>query len=559
MQITSGSFPGYLNFGAALSIRSQRTQPVPSTPATSGASRRDLDAITQRLRRATTSLQDVLRIRDRSRPPRAAAVSGMALTALRTQPTSARLVSTNEINTVATSFTPRGPSFTGSSSALPTIGGIYDGDQGDDTLTFTVSSGGVVGLLAARIQVRDGQNQLIQTLNFGLGYQAGTELVLTNGLKVSLASGSLAAGDSFQVQVSTTTGSTVAPDNPFDGTRNAYANFDPGLTVQAGSFLVNGATITVAADDTLHGVLAKINDSAAGVTARFDAVTERIELVQDTPGSAAGITFGSDSSGFLAATKLTGASPTPGLDDERRLPIAQVAALAGITSGSFTVNGVQITIDVLVDSLTDIVARIDEQATTVGASLDATQRVRLTATDGGSLTVDDGNTAFFATVGITSGTFFATEGRKGKPAFVDPRALRDRLDEFGRALEDLFATTFASNTQPAATFVQGKVRGALAAAFGAASDTTVSARTPLQAHGLTLHLDAAADTVFDVDTSTLRRALTRNAKDLATLLGDKRTDTGITGRLTSLLPALEADLLRFFGPSTGTRTLDLLA
>ena len=52
--------------------------------------------------------------------------------------TQASLRSTEEINAVPTSYTPFRTGFSGASTALATIGGVYDGDQGTDTLTFQV-------------------------------------------------------------------------------------------------------------------------------------------------------------------------------------------------------------------------------------------------------------------------------------------------------------------------------------------------------------------------------------------------------------------------------------
>lgn len=559
MRISSGTFPSSFDFGASLSIRAARTRAAGNATLadTAGASRRTLDAISQRLQRAAEALQDVLGVRARGTRARPAAVVGSTLTSLRIQPTAARLTSTTEINGVATSFTPRGPSFAGSSSATPTIGGVYDGDQGDGALRFVASSGGIVGLTPVQIQVRNGQNQLVQTLGFGFGYSAGSPRTLNNGLTMSLGGGTVAAGDSFEVAVSVTTGSTVAIANPFNGTRNANPNFDPGVTVQAGTFAVNGTSIAVAASDSIQSVLARITASAAGVTASFNAVTEQLELVQKSSGSAAHITLGSDSSGFLAATKLTGAVATPGLDDERTLALAEVAAFAGVTSGSFTLNGVQVAVDVLTDSIDDLVARIDSQLDDVDASFDGKQRrLRLTATDGGSLAIENDTTGLLTRVGIATGTIEAIEGKSGKPAFQKPRDVRARLEEFGRALEDLFGARYSSAASPAAAFVQGKVRTALATAFRDATGRTVADQQPLQAHGLTFHLAPTADAVFDFDTTALRRATERDARELAALLAGTSND-GITGRLGDLFDSLDGDLRRLFGASTGS--VDVLA
>ena len=55
-------------------------------------------------------------------------------------------------------------------------------------------------------------------------------------------------------------------------------------------------------------MVAKITASAADVTASFDAATDSVVLTENTAG--AGLVVGNDTSGFLAATKLAGATPT---------------------------------------------------------------------------------------------------------------------------------------------------------------------------------------------------------------------------------------------------------
>ena len=128
------------------------------------------------------------------------------------------------------------------------------------------------------------------------------------------------------------------PTKAFNGTAANDPRFETGNTVTAGSFDVNGATITVNADDTINSVLAKISASGAGVTASFDATREKVVLTQTTAGSSEPITLENDTSGFLAATKLDVFSAIPGgdLTDEAADPINTVAKLSGITTGNST-------------------------------------------------------------------------------------------------------------------------------------------------------------------------------------------------------------------------------
>lgn len=73
-----------------------------------------------------------------------------------------------------------------------------------------------------------------------------------------------------------------------------------------GEFIINGVSITYnASTDTLQNVLARINASAAGVTATYDAVNDRFVLANKTGGDV-GIALQDVTGNFLAATGLSG-------------------------------------------------------------------------------------------------------------------------------------------------------------------------------------------------------------------------------------------------------------
>jgi len=86
-------------------------------------------------------------------------------------------------------------------------------------------------------------------------------------------------------------------------------------TVTAGTFQINGTTITItdSSTETLSDVLAAINSSDAGVTASFDASTDTIRVISDTLGSRT-VDFTDGTSGFLAAAYLDTANQTAGTD-----------------------------------------------------------------------------------------------------------------------------------------------------------------------------------------------------------------------------------------------------
>jgi flagellar hook-associated protein 1 FlgK len=93
---------------------------------------------------------------------------------------------------------PTASSLTGASPPTISVSGIYTGTQ-NQTFDFTVVGTGSVGNGNLQIEVRNGAAELIATLNVGSGYAAGDELDLGNGIKISLSTGDLNNGDTFEV------------------------------------------------------------------------------------------------------------------------------------------------------------------------------------------------------------------------------------------------------------------------------------------------------------------------------------------------------------------------
>jgi hypothetical protein len=325
---------------------------------------------------------------------------------------------------------------------------------------------------------------------------AGATLVLEGDTSGFLAAAAVSVGAA---------GSRVNADAAFNGTGLNAPLLDPGASVGAGSFTVNGVTIAVAANDTLNSVLARITASAAGVTASFDAATETVRLTASRAG-ASPITAGNDTSGFLAAVKLDAtAASTPGtstLDSA----LATHAVFASVTSGALTVNGVAITIDPSVDTLAGVVAAVNG-LDGVAASLDSTTgRVTIQAErPGGDLEVSDG-TGLLAALDIPSGRI------QGRPAAVrtvevaaytraqdDPRAAATSVAQaIGSVNGVLDALSRASGASPV---VRDAVLSALREAVATVADGSVSGLSVSRA-------DTGARLVVDVE--ALATALARD-------------------------------------------------
>ncbi|MDH3767921.1 MAG: hypothetical protein OES99_05660 [Gammaproteobacteria bacterium] len=228
----------------------------------------------QRVKHATKALNELddllARAKIQQRSGTASVISpGLNLGVIET---AATLNSTEEINTATTSYTPFGPVFTGGggSDALPTLSGVYDGSNGDDTLRFKVTRTGTHTVSRIDVKVYNSVGDRLDTIRINANHPLDREYTLSNGLIFTLGAGTLVKNDDFYMNVYANTPSAVDPDKAFDGIRDDRPNFDHGLAVTAGSFDVNGETIDVYANDTINTVVDRITASAAGVDAVYD-------------------------------------------------------------------------------------------------------------------------------------------------------------------------------------------------------------------------------------------------------------------------------------------------
>jgi hypothetical protein len=453
------SFKAALNIRPALSSR--------QAPLRSGLGDEKLAGLALSLRRVTDIVRQATAY---AMIQGATAGSAASLTSssarLSSSGAAARLTSSEEINgTRTTSFTAHESKFARGSTSSSTITGSYNGDQGNDTLTFHVAKGGVVGSSPVEIDVRDGSGKLIETVTLTADeVQDGKKdkknpqsksvprsVELSNGLTVNLSKGRVAEGDSFKVDVSVDEG-RVDPDKKFGGRRDDGPGFEDGKSVKSGAFEINGNRITVEKNDSINSVLTKINESGAGVTAKFDRSTERVVLTQDTAGSAGKIDLGRDSSGFFNAVKLSANDIKSGTDDERTLAISKVSAFKGVQSGSFVINGERFSIDVDQDSLDDVITRINNADLGVTARFNAaSSSFSLESTNMESFTVSGGDTGLLSALGVSSGEYKSVEGSPG--VSVQPagsRQLWSRLEEFAKVISDVLISSSAETiTSPA--------------------------------------------------------------------------------------------------------------
>ncbi len=559
MSTISGMFAatGPITFAAPQSARTAVRSSSSSSASASAAHYTDMSTLHRRISELGKAIDEANEVFEALRaggarisPGVGGAVSTDALDVDPT-PSYSSLDSTEEVNTVPTSYTPFGPSWTGASTSLVTIGGTYDGSQGDDTLRFRVTSrnGTVGGGRDINLRIYDqGGTKVMENISFGAGTPAETPISLSNGLTVSLGTGDVLRNDEFTVSIYTTIDSEVDPDLAFDGTRNDDPNLEPGLPITAGSFTVNGEIISVATDDTINTVLDRINASDAGVTAIYDPTTELVSFEADATG-AEDIVLADDSSGFLDSMKLSGATVVPGREGgEQDVVMQQVDALSGTTAGSITINGVDIAIDPSTDSLEDVMAAINASEAGVTASFD-TDALEVTITansSSGSVELQDGGTNFTAAIAIAEGSYDGvTTNRSAKLSKIMARRATRALENVTEAFERLRATELSdSRAQTVLNNAVSSIEGAITTALGDSESTFTDA-------GLSLDTDAeAGQALMDLTNHLFERSLrSSDAGELkGALVGSlTRNDDGLLGLMDAAVDQLEESLRRRTG------------
>ncbi len=82
-------------------------------------------------------------------------------------------------------------------TAVPTMGGMYNGDA-NEQLQFVFRGSGDVGVTdGLQLEVQDSNGNFLQLVDVGAGYEAGQPIELSNGLTVQLTAGSVVAAESF--------------------------------------------------------------------------------------------------------------------------------------------------------------------------------------------------------------------------------------------------------------------------------------------------------------------------------------------------------------------------
>ena len=542
---------GPITIAMSESARTRLASSSSSSSSTSASHFADLSTIYRRVGELGRALDEAQSVFESLRMGTQAAGQGQAISenalGIDPSPRVSSMLATEEANTVPTSYSPFGPDWTGASTTPVTVGGTYNGDYGDDTLRLKVTQNRTVGGSSnIRIKIYDSSDKRIENLNWPAWTPPDTEMTSSKtGLTVSLGAGITKKNDTFYVDVSTSVDSEIDPDLAFDGTRNDNPNLEPGLPISAGSFYVNGEEITVDADDTVIGVLDKINASAAGVTAIYDPTSELVSVERDDPG-ALDITISGDTSGFVDSMKLTGATVVLGNEEgELNIVMEDVGALSGTMAGTITVNEVEIAIDPSTDTLVDVMDAINSSEAGVTASFDEESLVVTIAANGagGNVTLEDGGANFLPQIDIEPGTY---QGRRSAQlSKIKARRAQRAMAEVAEAFENLQnADVNDSSAQSTLAGVVSSVESAITSALGDHEDVMSDA-------GLSFDLDADdSDDPVSMTATLFERALRASDGDdleeamVGSILND---DDGLLGLMSAAVDDLETTLRRATG------------
>ncbi len=158
------------------------------------------------------------------------------------------------------------------------------------------------------------------------------------------------------------------------------AGFDEVVSTDAnGYFTINGVKITVEdyTDISVNDLMGIINSSGAGVTASYDSTEDQFVLKSNIPG-ATNISLGAygDTSNIISLMKL----------DYNSSPVLAKGTTAGSIStdtklsdsgltlypftGTFTINGVSIYVDVATESINDVIEKVNKSGAGVTMGYD---------------------------------------------------------------------------------------------------------------------------------------------------------------------------------------------
>jgi hypothetical protein len=266
-----------------------------------------------------------------------------------------------------------------------------------------------------------------------------------------------------------------------------------------------------------------------------------------------------------ASSSDIGFSEPTDLDD----PMTSVSELSAVLSGDISINGTVITINVLADSLNDVIGRINSSGAAVTASLDANeQRVSIVSdntTD--NLVISSGTTGFFTALNISDSTYEpvrqigTSDMKKTAMSNTKVRSIADSIKRAAEAFSNIFdekktGSSSDSDIEEFIDTIRGDFKSVILAAFDSGSNTLNTD------FGIKFDFSSAAARVFDfssVEQNKLFDYLLEGDQSVNDLLFGKRSkhDDGLVEKMLDFLESTEEVLKDILG-TTGV-LVDVLA
>lgn len=221
--------------------------------------------------------------------------------------------------------------------------------------------------------------------------------------------------------------------------------FDDGTVFEDlnGEFYINGVKIEITDYKQLtpNELMAKINGSGAGVTMTYDYDNNRFQISNNT-GGAVELTLGNDrdTSKFFDIFKVglnSGATYVRGqnkgtLDTSTTISKLDPSFTYPVKSGTFTINGVSIYVDINNDSIDDVISKVNKSGAGVTMTYDSTtDKFSLTSTNGERIKVggpNDTSTFLLSTGLLYMQTSEQTIGTEGKDAVFSMNGVKYTRD-----------------------------------------------------------------------------------------------------------------------------------
>lgn len=221
--------------------------------------------------------------------------------------------------------------------------------------------------------------------------------------------------------------------------------FDDGTVFEDlnGEFYINGVKIEITDYKQLtpNELMAKINGSGAGVTMTYDYDNNRFQISNNT-GGAVELTLGNDrdTSKFFDIFKVglnSGATYVRGqnkgtLDTSTTISKLDPSFTYPVKSGTFTINGVSIYVDINNDSVDDVISKVNKSGAGVTMTYDSTtDKFSLTSTNGERIKVggpNDTSTFLLSTGLLYMQTSEQTIGTEGKDAVFSMNGVKYTRD-----------------------------------------------------------------------------------------------------------------------------------